>query len=97
DATHLSTIWVFNNSATYGIYDIVYRGLDGTVLGTLPSLTVPPGKVRSFLPAQHPLPGGTVANGFTVQVVVKSGKALAAAQVLTTSTGDPAYVQGVAR
>ena len=38
-----------------------------------------------------------VANGFTVQVVVKSGTALSAAQVLTTATGDPAYVQGVAR
>jgi PKD repeat protein len=98
DATHLSTVWVFNNSTTdYGVYDIVYRGLDGTVLGTISSLTLPPGKVKGLLPSQHPLPGGTVANGFTVQVVVKNGTALSAAQVLTTSTGDPAYVQGVAR
>jgi PKD repeat protein len=98
DATHLSTVWVFNNStADYGVYDIVYRGLDGTVLGTISNLTLPPGKVKGFLPAQHPLPGGTIANGFTVQVVVKNGTALSAAQVLTTSTGDPAYVQGVAR
>ncbi|HVR08111.1 MAG TPA: hypothetical protein VMW75_08690, partial [Thermoanaerobaculia bacterium] len=98
DATHLTTFWVFNNSTTdYGVYDIVYRGLDGSVLGTLSNLTLPPGKVHNFLPTQHPLPGGTVPNGFTVQVVVKNGTALSAAQVLTTSTGDPAYVQGVAR
>jgi PKD repeat protein len=98
DATHLTTFWVFNNSTTdYGVYDIVYRGLDGTVLGTISNLTMPPGKVHNFLPNQHPLPGGSAANGFTVQVVVKNGTALSAAQVLTTSTGDPAYVQGVAR
>jgi PKD repeat protein len=98
DATHLSTIWVFNNSTTdYGIYDIVYRGLDGTVLGTFSNLTLPPGKVKGFLPGQHPLPAGGVTKGFTVQVVVKNGTVLSAAQVLTTSTGDPAYVQGAAR
>jgi PKD repeat protein len=98
DAAHLTTVWVFNNSTTeYGVYDLVYRGLDGAILGTISNLTMPPGKIRAFLPAQHPLPGGNVANGFTVQVVVKNGTVLSAAQVLTTSTGDPAYVQGVAR
>lgn len=98
DAAHLSTVWVFNNSTTqYGIYDIVYRGLDGAILGTLSNLTLPPGKVKGLQPAQHPLPAGGVTNGFTVQVVVKNGTVLSAAQVLTTSTGDPAYVQGVAR
>jgi len=98
DASHLSTVWVFNNSTTdYGIYDVVYRGLDGTVLGTVSNLTLPPGRVRGFLPNQHPLPAGGVTNGFTVQVVVKNGTVLTAAQVLSTSTGDPAYVQGAAR
>ena len=98
DATHLATIWVFNNSTTdIGVYDIVYRGLDGTVLGTVSNLTMPPGKVKSLLPNQHPLPAGGVTGGFTVQVVVKNGTVLTAAQVLTTSTGDPAYVQGAAR
>jgi PKD repeat protein len=98
DATHLTTVWVFNNSTTqYGIYDIVYRGLDGSMLGKVSNLTLPPGKVKGILPAQHPLPAGGVTNGFTVQVVVKNGTGLSAAQVLTTSTGDPAYVQGVAR
>ncbi|HXO27082.1 MAG TPA: PKD domain-containing protein [Thermoanaerobaculia bacterium] len=98
DANHLATIWVFNNSTTAtGIYDIVYRGLDGTVLGTVSNLTLPPGKVKGLLPSQHPLPSGGVTGGFTVQVVVKNGTVLSAAQVLTTSTGDPAYVQGAAR
>jgi hypothetical protein len=98
DATHLSTVWVFNNSTTaYGLYDVVYRGLDGTVLGTVSNLALPPGKVKGLLPSQHPLPAGGVTNGFTVQVVVKNGTVLTAAQVLSTSTGDPAYVQGAAR
>jgi hypothetical protein len=97
DATHLTTFWMFNNSTTSGSYDVVYRGLDGTVLGTVPNISLPPGKVRGFLPAQHPLPAGGAANGFTVQVVVKQGSVLTAAQVLTPSTGDPAYVQGVSR
>ncbi len=98
DANHLATVWVFNNSTTaIGVYDIVYRGLDGTVLGTVSNLSLPPGKVKGLLPSQHPLPAGGVTGGFTVQVVVKSGTVLSAAQVLTTSTGDPAYVQGTAR
>jgi PKD repeat protein len=98
DTNHLATVWVFNNSTTdTGIYDIVYRGLDGTVLGTVSNLTLPPGKVKALLPNQHPLPAGGVTGGFTVQVVVKHGTVLSAAQVLTTSTGDPAYVQGAAR
>jgi PKD repeat protein len=98
DANHLATVWVFNNSTTaIGIYDIVYRGLDGKVLGTVSNLALPPGKVKGLLPNQHPLPAGGVTGGFTVQVVVKNGTVLSAAQVLTTSTGDPAYVQGAAR
>jgi len=98
DANHLATVWVFNNSTTdTGIYDVVYRGLDGTVLGKVSNLTLPPGKVKALLPSQHPLPAGGVTGGFTVQVVVKNGTVLSAAQVLTTSTGDPAYVQGAAR
>ncbi len=97
DANHLTTFWVFNSSTTdYGVYDVVYRNLDGTVLGTVSNVSLPPGKVRQFLPANHPLPSGGVTNGFTVQVVVKSGKAITAAQVLTPSTGDPSYIRGVA-
>jgi len=97
DGTHLTTIWLYNPSTDFGVYDVVYRALDGTVLGTVHDVSMPPGKLRQFLPAVHPLPSGGAVNGFTVQVVVKNGKALTAAQVLTTSTGDPAYVQGAVR
>ena len=55
------------------------------------------GKLRQFSPGQHPLPAGGVANGFTVQVVVKAGKALAAAQVINNLTADPAYIRGEVR
>jgi PKD repeat protein len=97
DANHLATFWLFNSSTTdYGVYDVVYRNLDGTVLGTVSNVSLPPGKVRQFLPSNHPLPAGGVTNGFTVQVVVKSGTAITAAQILTPSTGDPAYIQGTA-
>jgi PKD repeat protein len=93
----VTTFWVFNPSATdFAVYDVVYLALDGSVLGTVSDVSLPPGKVRQFLPAQHPIPAAGVINGFTVQVKVKAGKALAAAQVLTTSTGAPAYVQGAA-
>ncbi len=98
DAAHLTTLWVFNPSATdMGSYDLVYRGLDGTVLGTLKNILIPPGKARQFLPAAHPIPAAGVTNGFTVQVLVNGGEALTAAQILTLSTGDPAYIQGAVR
>jgi PKD repeat protein len=98
DASHATTFWVFNNSSTDpSTYDVVYRALDGTVLGTVSGASLPAGRVRQFLPNQHMLPSGTATNGFTVQVVVKQGSVLTAAQVLTTSTGDPAYIQGAPR
>ena len=93
----VTTFWVFNPSPTdFGVYDVVYLGLDGSVLGTVSDVSLPPGKVRQFLPAQHLIPAAGVVNGFTVQVKVKEGKALAAAQVLTTATGAPAYVAATA-
>jgi hypothetical protein len=97
DSGHLTTLWVFNPSADMGSYTIVYRGLDGSVLGTINNVLVPPGKARQYLPAAHPIPAGGVTNGFTVQVLVQSGQVIAAAQVLTISTGDPAYIQGAVR
>jgi PKD repeat protein len=97
DAGHQTTLWLFNPSSDYGVYDVIFRGLDGTVLAKLSDVSQPPGRLRQYQPAQLPLPAGGVTNGFTVQILVKNGKALAAAQVLTTSSGDPAYIQGVAR
>ena len=97
DATHLTTVWLYNPSKDFGVYDVVYRALDGTVLGTFSNFSMPPGRLKQFLPPQHPLPAGGTGSGFTVQVLVKSGTALTAAQVLTTTTGDPAYIQGATR
>jgi len=64
---------------------------DGTV-----RVKLAPGQLRQLDPSQHPTKRGA-SNGFSVEVVVKSGKALAAAQLLRTSTQDPAYVVGVVR
>ena len=97
DAKNRTTLWVFNPGSVPGVYDIVYLGLDGTEIGRLAGVALLPGKVRQFAPAQHPLPAGGVQGGFTVQVQVKSGKILAAAQVVNNATNDPAYIQGATR
>ncbi len=98
DNTYLTSFWIFNPSTTdAGIYDVTYRTLDGALLGTVSDVALPPGKVREFLPTQHPLPAGGVTDGFTVQIQVKNGQAISAAQVLTVSSGAPAYVQGAPR
>ncbi|HEX5720024.1 MAG TPA: PKD domain-containing protein [Thermoanaerobaculia bacterium] len=102
DANNRSTLWVYNNSNEAANYDLIYRGLDGKVLGRIDNVVVGAGKLRQFNPSQHPLKaigkkGGGVAGGFTIEVVVKSGKVLAAAQVVNNKTNDPAYVQGQAQ
>lgn len=96
DAKYRTTFWVFNPGTTNGVYDIIYRSLDGQELGRANGVTLPAGKMRQFSPGQHRLPAGGVQNGFTVQVLVRSGKALAAAQVVN-GTNDPAYIQGERR
>ena len=55
------------------------------------------GQIRQVSPTQHPFKKAGVASGFTVEIVVKSGQALAAAQVVSTGTNDPAFIAGVAR
>lgn len=97
DAKNRTTFWLFNPGTETGEYDVVYRALDGTVLGTVAGVRLGGGKLRQFPPGQHPLPAAGVVNGFTVQVVVKSGKALAAAQVVNNLTSDPAYIRGEVR
>jgi len=96
DAKNRTTFWVFNPGTTTGEYDVVYRSLEGTVLGTVANVRLGAGKMRQFSPGQHPIPAAGVANGFTVQIVVKSGKVLSAAQVVN-ATNDPAYIQGEVR
>lgn len=96
DAKYRTTFWVFNPGTTNGVYDVIYRSLDGQELGRVNAIALPAGKMRQFSPGQHRLPEGGVQNGFTVQILVRSGKALAAAQVVNT-TNDPAFIQGERR
>ncbi|MFY9820951.1 MAG: hypothetical protein WAM82_06185, partial [Thermoanaerobaculia bacterium] len=92
DAANKTTLWLLNPSGAAGVYDMVYRGLNGAVLGTLPGVKVGAGKVRQISPTQHPLKKAGVPGGFTVEIVVKSGKALAAAQVVRAGTNDPVFL-----
>jgi PKD repeat protein len=96
--SYRTTLWLFNPSASEGgLYDLIYRALDGTVLGRLDGIALAPGKARQLGPNQHPIPAGGVAGGFTVQAQVRSGRLLAAGQVVNNGTNDPAYVQGAPR
>jgi hypothetical protein len=97
DGSNKTTLWLLNPSGGAGVYDLVYRGLDGSVLGTLPGIKVGAGQVHQISPNQHPLKKAGVPGGFTVEVVVHSGKALAAAQVVRAGSNDPVFVAPVAR
>jgi len=97
NAQNRTVYWVFNPGTVPCVYDLVYRALDGHELGRISNLAMNPGIVRQFGPAQHKLPTGGVTDGFTVQVQVKSGKVLAAAQVVNAASNDPAYIVGVTR
>jgi len=97
DATHRTTVWLFNPGTGNGVYDLVYRNLDGTVITTTSNVQLAGGKLRQFTPAQLPLPAGGVQSGFTLQIVVKSGQVLSAAQVVDNGTNDPSYIQGDVR
>lgn len=96
DTGHRTTIWLFNPGSTDAQYDISYRGLDGTVIGSTKGVVLGAGKLRQFSPSQLPLPAAGVQDGFTVQVVVSSGKVLSAAQVVNNDTNDPSYILGEA-
>ena len=98
DAKNRTTIWIFNPDTVTAEYDIIYRPLGGGApLGTIPGVRLGAGKMRQLSPGQHPIPAAGVANGFTVEIVVKSGKVLSSAQVINNVTNDPAYIQGEAR
>ncbi|HWM95087.1 MAG TPA: PKD domain-containing protein [Thermoanaerobaculia bacterium] len=94
NADSRTTYWLFNPSNQSGNYDLIYRALNGTEIGRISNASLGAGKMRQISPSQHPLPPAGVAGGFTVQVVVKSGKVLSAGQVINNKTNDPAYVQG---
>lgn len=102
DVNNRSTVWILNPSLQAATYDLIYRGLDGKILGRIDNVTLGGAKLRQFSPSQHPLKaitkkGGGVPGGFTLQIVVKSGKALAAAQVVNNKTNDPSYIAGETR
>lgn len=97
NAENRTTFWVYNNGTGTAEYDVIYRRLDGTPLGDPVNVRLGAGKLRQFSPGQHPLPAGGVADGFTVQIQVKSGKVLSSAQVINNLTNDPAYIQGEVR
>jgi hypothetical protein len=97
DAKNRTTIWIFNPGSQLAAYDIVYLALDGHELGRINDVVMPAGRLQQLSPLQHKLPAAGVQDGFTVQVLVKSGKILAAAQVVKNATNDPAYVQGETR
>jgi PKD repeat protein len=96
DSGHRTTLWLFNPGTAQAEYDLVYRGLDGSVIATTKGVLLGGGKLKQISPSQHPLPAAGVASGFTLQVVVKSGKVLSAAQVINNATNDPSYIQGQA-
>jgi PKD repeat protein len=97
DAKNRTTFWIFNPSSQFASYDVVYLGLDGHELGRINDVVLPAGRMQQLSPAQHKLPGGVAQDGFTVQVLVKGGKILTAAQVVKNATNDPAYIQGETR
>ena len=92
DGSNKTTLWLLNPSGSAGLYDLVYRGLNGAVLGTLHGIKVGSGQIHQIAPNQHPLKKAGVPGGFTVEVVVKSGKALATAQVVRAGSNDPVFV-----
>jgi PKD repeat protein len=96
DAKYRTTYWLFNPGTTTGEYEVVYRALDGSVLGRL-DVALAAGKARQVSPGQHPIPKAGVEGGFTVQINVKRGKVLSAGQVVNNATNDPAYVKGELR
>jgi PKD repeat protein len=97
NASYKSQLWLFNPSTEGGAYDLIYRGLDGSILGQIKGFVLAPGTTRQVRPIDNPLPAGGVDNGFTVQIVVHTGKLLSGAQVINTVTNDPAYVSGRAQ
>jgi PKD repeat protein len=96
DANSRATVWVLNPGSGLGEYDVIYRGLDGAELGRI-AVRLAGGKLRQLSPAQHPLPEAGAPDGFTVEVRVRGGEVLAAAQVVSTASGDSVYLTGMTR
>jgi hypothetical protein len=89
-----TVFWLFNPGTETAVADVVYRNLDGVALATVSNVRLGAGKARQFSPSQHPV---GINGAFTIQVLVKGGKMLSAAQVVDNSSNDPAYIQGELR
>jgi PKD repeat protein len=88
-------IWLFNPTSVRAQVRLVYRNLDGEVLGTR-SRAVPRGKAILVPSSQHSLGGEQGA--FSVEVeVLSGGTILSGAQVINLQNNDPAYVSGWTR
>jgi len=97
DADFRTTLWLLNPSDGSGEYDLIYRGLNGSVLGRIDGYRVPPGNMRQLGPGQHPLPNGVADGGFTVQVIVRQGQLVSASQGVDNATNDPKFIAGRTR
>ena len=99
DDAYRTTIWLYNpEDSVEGRYDLIYRGLDGAVLGRLDNVALGAGTMRQIRPSDHPLPGGVAGGaGFSVEIAVEAGSVLSAAQVVQNQTNDPAYIKGAKR
>lgn len=92
-----TTLWLFNPSDQPGLYDLVFYALDGSELGREEGYAVSAGGMRQINPSRLPLPAGGVKDGFTVDIEVRSGLLIGAAQVVINQSNDPAYVAGAVR
>lgn len=93
DADHKATFWVAAPGDERASFDVVIRDFQGNVLKTMANQGIGAGKVKQYLSGSVPAaPDGL----FTVEIVVRSGKVIAAGQVTTVSTNDPAFVKGQA-
>jgi hypothetical protein len=97
DADYRTTYWLFNPGGEPAEYDVIYLDLNGNEIDRLAAVRLGPGKARQVSPGQHPLPAEGVEDGFTLRILVKSGKVLAGAQVINNLTNDPAYIRGETR
>jgi PKD repeat protein len=92
DASHRTTLWLFNPGDGVAQFDLRYFDADGTQIGSEIGARLGGGKFRQINPEAHPIPD-QVPGGFVVRVEVKSGKLLSAGQVVN-QTNDPAYIVG---
>jgi len=98
DAGNGSTVWIFNASNQKPAqYDIIYLSLSGQELGRIQDVFLQAGKTQQIDPAQHKLTAPEIAEGFSIQVRVKSGKIFSSAQVVKNATKETVNIQGATR